>query len=321
MLGGGALALFVGVAVVSSRLVRPIAAVVGWPIGRRGAAGALARENAVRNPSRTAATAAALMIGLALVTFVSVLGAGLIGTARSDVRDQISAAYVVTATDGYGPVTTTAGRHLSAALPGSVVSSVREDRRTRGRRRDPGRRRRPVHHRPHLRLHLERRRRVVAGRPRRRRRRRVPTSSPRTTTCPWGSRVPMVSPSGERSSLTVTGVYDPPSLAPFSPRCSSRSTRSTPRSRGRRTATRSSPTRPARVAAIERTLSAYPDTKVSTTAGYADVATVRPVHDPEHALRAARPVGDRQPVRHGQHAGAGGPRAHPRARACCAPSA
>ena len=82
MLGGGTLALFIGVAVVSSRLVRPIAAVVGWPVARTGAAGALARENAVRNPARTASTAAALMIGLALVTFVSVLGAGLAETAR-----------------------------------------------------------------------------------------------------------------------------------------------------------------------------------------------------------------------------------------------
>ena len=42
-----------------------------------GAAGRLARENVVRNPARTASTAAALMIGLALVTFVAVLGQGL----------------------------------------------------------------------------------------------------------------------------------------------------------------------------------------------------------------------------------------------------
>ncbi len=71
--GGGTLALFIGTAIVSSRLVRPIAALVGWPIARLGgAAGGLARENAVRNPARTASTAAALMIGLALVTFVSV---------------------------------------------------------------------------------------------------------------------------------------------------------------------------------------------------------------------------------------------------------
>ena len=59
---------------LSSRLVRPLVRVVGIParhIG--GAAGKLAEGNAQRNPGRTAATAAALMIGIALVTFVSVL--------------------------------------------------------------------------------------------------------------------------------------------------------------------------------------------------------------------------------------------------------
>jgi putative ABC transport system permease protein len=43
-----------------------------------GAAGQLASDNATRNPARTAATAAALMVGLALVTFVAVLGQDII---------------------------------------------------------------------------------------------------------------------------------------------------------------------------------------------------------------------------------------------------
>src|SRR2546430_17682487 len=77
-LGAGCLLLFVGIALLSSRIARPLAAVLGWPATRiGGAAGRLARENAMRNPSRTAATAAALMIGPALVTFVAVLGQGL----------------------------------------------------------------------------------------------------------------------------------------------------------------------------------------------------------------------------------------------------
>jgi len=57
----GVLLLFVGVALVSKHLVRPIAALVGWPatvIG--GAAGRLAKGNSMRNPQRTASTAAAL---------------------------------------------------------------------------------------------------------------------------------------------------------------------------------------------------------------------------------------------------------------------
>jgi putative ABC transport system permease protein len=127
MIGAGVLALFIGVAVVSSRLVRPIAAVVGWPLGRTGAAGALARENAVRNPARTASTAAALMIGLALVTFVSVLGAGLGDSARSQVSGEIAAEHVVSSSNGWDPVSPAAGRAVAAELPDAVVSSVRED--------------------------------------------------------------------------------------------------------------------------------------------------------------------------------------------------
>src|SRR5205085_3452953 len=71
-LGLGVLALFVGVAQISSKLVRPLASLVGWPASRLGGSmGELARDNAMRNPARTASTAAALMIGLALVTAVA----------------------------------------------------------------------------------------------------------------------------------------------------------------------------------------------------------------------------------------------------------
>ena len=74
LLGAGVLAIFIGVAMLAPLVVGPIAEVLGWPVQRlRGVAGLLARENARRNPRRTALTAAALMIGLALVTSVAVL--------------------------------------------------------------------------------------------------------------------------------------------------------------------------------------------------------------------------------------------------------
>jgi putative ABC transport system permease protein len=88
-LGLGTLILFIGVSLNAKRAVRPLAAVLGWPgtkIG--GTAGTLARENAIRNPSRTASTASALMIGLALITFVAILGAGL-RTAFGDAVDKL----------------------------------------------------------------------------------------------------------------------------------------------------------------------------------------------------------------------------------------
>jgi putative ABC transport system permease protein len=78
LVGGGALAVFLGVAMLAPLVVRPLAALLGTPIARaRGVAGKLARDNAERNPGRTAATAAALMIGLALVCFAAVFAASL----------------------------------------------------------------------------------------------------------------------------------------------------------------------------------------------------------------------------------------------------
>ena len=79
-------------------LVEPMARVVGWPARRAGgAAGELASANAARNPSRTASTAAALMVGLTLVTVVAVLGAGLRGSVESAVTDQVRADYILAA--------------------------------------------------------------------------------------------------------------------------------------------------------------------------------------------------------------------------------
>src|SRR5207237_6044371 len=80
-MGLGTLLIFFGVALLSARVARPLAHALGWPATKiGGAAGALARDNAQRNPQRTASTASALMIGLALVTVVAVLAAG---TAKS----------------------------------------------------------------------------------------------------------------------------------------------------------------------------------------------------------------------------------------------
>ena len=77
-MGGGAVLVFVGVALNARHLVRPLASAIGWPLQRSfGTTGRLARENAMRNPARTAITSAALMVGLALVVFVSVFAASL----------------------------------------------------------------------------------------------------------------------------------------------------------------------------------------------------------------------------------------------------
>jgi putative ABC transport system permease protein len=124
----GVLALFVGVALLSSRLVRPLAALVGWPARRiGGAAGRLAHGNSLRNPGRTAATAAALMIGIALVTFVAVLGAGMRDSNRDAIEKQIRADLIITSEDGYSPFVAGATDAARDAEPVEVATEVREE--------------------------------------------------------------------------------------------------------------------------------------------------------------------------------------------------
>jgi putative ABC transport system permease protein len=74
--GSGALLTFIGVAVLAPVVVAPAMAVLGAPVARvAGVPGRLARENARRNPRRTASTASALMIGVGLVTTFTVVAA------------------------------------------------------------------------------------------------------------------------------------------------------------------------------------------------------------------------------------------------------
>jgi len=98
-MGIGALLVFVAVAMFARFVVRPITRVLGWPLEKiAGTTGRLARENAMRNPARTARTAAALMIGLGLIVFVAVFTQGLkdgfhstvVGSLRGDVVAQSS---------------------------------------------------------------------------------------------------------------------------------------------------------------------------------------------------------------------------------------
>jgi putative ABC transport system permease protein len=80
-MGLGALLLFVAIAMLAKYIVRPASRIIGWPLEKLApTSGRLARDNVGRNPSRTAATAAALMIGLALVVFIAVFAHTLMGS-------------------------------------------------------------------------------------------------------------------------------------------------------------------------------------------------------------------------------------------------
>jgi putative ABC transport system permease protein len=124
---GGALLVFFGIALLSVRLVGPLAWTLGWPATKiGGAAGALARDNSRRNPQRTASTASALMIGLALVTLVSLLAAGIVSSFRGAVKDiWKNADYAITAQNNFNPIPIAASEAI-AKTPGVVaVANVR----------------------------------------------------------------------------------------------------------------------------------------------------------------------------------------------------
>ena len=128
-IGLGALGLFIGIAVLAPRLVKPLATVVGLPAARLGgAAGKLAQENAVRNPGRTASTAAALMIGLTLVSFVAVFGKGLLASDETALRKQLGTSHVITSQSGWDTMTLDAGKAAANAAGVVVSSSIRGDR-------------------------------------------------------------------------------------------------------------------------------------------------------------------------------------------------
>jgi putative ABC transport system permease protein len=127
---GGMLLLFIGFAMISNHLVAPLIRVVGAPARRLGgSAGRLASANAGRNPSRTAATAAALMIGLALVTFVAVLASGLETSTREDLTRQVKSDYVAVADSSASATYFDAATGPAiASVPGvTSVSAVRSD--------------------------------------------------------------------------------------------------------------------------------------------------------------------------------------------------
>ncbi|WP_285497933.1 ABC transporter permease [Actinomadura sp. NBRC 104425] len=121
--GIGALLVFLGVAMLAPVISVPVVRVLGAPFARlMGAPGRLARQNALRNPRRTAATAAALMIGLALITAVNVLGSSMRASVDAQIDKQFAADLVVSPTGAGGMGTEVAGK--VAAAPGVTAATA-----------------------------------------------------------------------------------------------------------------------------------------------------------------------------------------------------
>src|SRR4029453_93269 len=100
LVGVGVVLAFVGLILLGPALARPFSRGIGAPIGRvRGVTGDLAKENAGRNPGRTAATARALMIGVGIVSFFLVVNASLRASIDKFLHDSFTGDFVIDAGD------------------------------------------------------------------------------------------------------------------------------------------------------------------------------------------------------------------------------
>ncbi|MEU9079988.1 ABC transporter permease [Kitasatospora sp. NPDC004745] len=118
----GAFLALIGVFVLLPLLSRPIIALIGPALRKlAGTPGKLAQQNSVRNPRRTAATAAALTIGLTLVSGLTVIGASVTGVIDRSITNSMKADYLVGAANGM-PLSDQVPAEIAKA-PGVTASS------------------------------------------------------------------------------------------------------------------------------------------------------------------------------------------------------
>jgi putative ABC transport system permease protein len=110
------------------RAVRALTGLVGRPSAAvGGSAGGLARRNAMRHPGRTAVTASALLIGVALVTAVTVVAQGLKDVSAGSLERRVQATTIVGSADGWSPIDPAVERSVAKAPGVTAVSSLRQD--------------------------------------------------------------------------------------------------------------------------------------------------------------------------------------------------
>jgi putative ABC transport system permease protein len=124
--GLGALTIFLGVSVLGPVIARRFSRIVGWPLPRvRGMAGTLARENAMRNPRRTAATSSALMIGVGLVAFITVFAASAKASVSTSIDRAMRTDWIVTTQYGMGGLSPSVTERIDALPETGAVMALR----------------------------------------------------------------------------------------------------------------------------------------------------------------------------------------------------
>ena len=126
-LGYGLLGIFLSVATLGPVIAGPISRFLAWPIPRiKGITGVLARENAIRNPKRTASTAAALMIAVTLIGFITIFADSAKASVDKSIDDNFNGDFVIDSqTFGQGGLPVTMADELNALPEVSAAAGVR----------------------------------------------------------------------------------------------------------------------------------------------------------------------------------------------------
>jgi putative ABC transport system permease protein len=103
VVGAGILLVFFGVSVLGRTIALPLSRAIGAPLPRlKGVTGTLARENTMRNPKRTAASASALMIGVGLVGFITILASSTRASINASIDRSFAGDFVINSGAGMG---------------------------------------------------------------------------------------------------------------------------------------------------------------------------------------------------------------------------
>lgn len=114
LVGAGALLVFFGVSTLGRTMSLPLSKLIGAPLPRlRGVTGELARDNAMRNPKRTAASASALMIGVALVGFITIF----VSSTKASVEQAVDQSFI-------GDIVVTSGGGMSGGVDPSLAKRL-----------------------------------------------------------------------------------------------------------------------------------------------------------------------------------------------------
>jgi putative ABC transport system permease protein len=122
----GAALMVVALVALSPLAIRPLTRLIAWPLERGGRIlGRLARENTTRDPARTAVTASSLMVGLALVLFVTIYASGLRAASTRAIERTYVGDFTVESQDGISPIPSSAARAVAVVPDVLAISTLK----------------------------------------------------------------------------------------------------------------------------------------------------------------------------------------------------